>query len=227
MYWNDSFLISSHKTILNFKCHGNVNERFMEGKTNGFIGFRAPVVTKVPWEAFVFVNRHAGFAKRLSLLKVLQRWSFWKGKLIVLIHCQGHFSYAWALIFCKVLSPEFGRGTGCSYSGLQSEEFSFLSSCFIIQDQRLKKVKSSQWLCSPSITDCLENGFPRMCIPRDSAHISFLCINSHEEWRRSTGKQMVGISCERSPPGIRIFHLDSSKPLITLSALGETFIFDK
>ena len=38
---------------------------------------------------------------------------------------------------------------------------------------------------------------------------------------------MVGISYERTPLGIRIFRLDSSKPLITLNALGENFIFDK
>lgn len=40
---------------------------------------------------------------------------FWKGELVVLIHCQGHFSYAWTLIFCKVAKPDFDRGTGCSY----------------------------------------------------------------------------------------------------------------
>ena len=38
---------------------------------------------------------------------------------------------------------------------------------------------------------------------------------------------MVGISYERAPLGVRTFRLDSSKPLITLNALGESFIFDK
>lgn len=130
---------------------------------------------------------------------------FWKGKLIVLIHCQGHFSYAWTLIFCKVAKPDFDRGTGCSYwqwTTMWRVQFPF----FLLHNP---------WQA-------------HMYIPRDSALIFFLWINkSREEWRWSTGKQMVGISYERTPLGIRIFHLDSSKPLITLNALGENFIFDK
>lgn len=153
---------------------------------------------------------------------------FWKGELVVLIHCQGHFSYAWTLIFCKVAKPDFDRGTGCSYwqwTTMWRAQFPF----FLLHNSwpAVKKKKSLQWLCSLSVTDCLENSFPHMCILRDSALIFFLWINSHEEWRWSTGKQMVGISYERTPLGVRIFHLDSSKPLITLNALGESFVFDK
>ena len=119
------------------------------------IGLSAPglLVTKVSWEAFVFVNRHAGFAERLSS---------WKFCSVEVLERQAHcfnslsrpFQLRWNSDLLRSETLDFDRGTGCSYC----------------QWTAMWRVQFPVFL--------LHNPWPaHMCIPRDSALIFFLWIN--------------------------------------------------